>query len=69
MKKETFIVLKNCGHTIGKDECEANPETNSKERPLMPTVINGAKGKKVEDNPDEIKSSGKERPLLPNTKF
>jgi hypothetical protein len=62
--KQTFQILKNCGHTCGcKTEEPEVVETSGKIRPLMPTQINGSK-LKPEEKPEQTKMSGKIRPLL-----
>ncbi len=69
--KESFQILKACGHTCPQ---ETTPEVNSKIRPLLPTQLNGAKAKPDEkpeekDSSKKVISLGKIRPLLNISKY
>ncbi len=69
--KESFQILKACGHTCPQ---ETEPEVNSKIRALLPTQYNGAKAKKPDEKPEEKDSSkkvssGKIKPLLNIAKY
>jgi hypothetical protein len=64
--KASYIVIHKCGKTC---QNETEPEVN-KIKPLLQPQFSSTKVKKPDEKPEEIKFSGKIRPLLNiQTKF